>query len=105
MNLHCADAPLAPNMAFANAQTQNGGIHDGLSTHGLIGDPDGTRNQLATNLQDFPGTSVMDLASDQMPASDSPGKSPPGTERAKLACAGCRRDNKKAIFCTFKGKI
>jgi len=27
---------------------------------------------------------------------DSPGRTMRGTERAKLACVGCRRDNKKA---------
>lgn len=98
MNLQCVDAPLAPSMAFPNAQIQNGAIHDGSPTYGLVGNPDGTTDQFVTNLPDFLGTSTMAL--DQMPANDSPGKSVHGTERAKLACAGCRRDNKKAIFRT-----
>lgn len=47
------------------------------------------------------GSAAEGLASDQR--ATSPGKSLRGTDRAKLACVGCRRDNKKASLFVVEG--
>jgi hypothetical protein len=102
------DTSSAPNLAFENAQQrphiQGSGLHRRSSILGSIDNPVKGGDGFETFVQDFSpsangrfGNDPVGLASDQTVINGSgQGKSIRGTERAKLACVACRRDNKKA---------
>jgi len=113
MNMQCIlDGPLAPgtlhqasHLAFANTQQhphiQGGGLHHMSSILGSIGSPGERSDEFETGVQEFSASTNEGFGDfnvstlDQM-AFGGQGKSLRGTERAKLACVACRRDNKKA---------
>jgi len=115
--MQCVLAPLgpgalhqAPQLAFANIQqhphVQGGGLHHRSSVHESIGSPAG----FETGVQDFSastngGFGDFNVGStlDQMVVDSGQGKLLRGTERAKLACVACRRDNKKASLHDLEG--
>lgn len=91
MKIECADVPLAPsvqhgqtsNVAFVNVMPVS------MQQH-RIGDVDSTPGGINGCFNSVPGSNTMVVSG------ESPGRTTRGTERAKLACVGCRRDNKKA---------
>lgn len=112
MILHCVDGPLSPGISHpapttAPASSQQhphvqGGVHHSSKSLGSIGNPErsdvfekgGQEFSTGTN-----GTSctpaVGSTSSKTMVSGSNQGKFLRGTDRAKLACVGCRRDNKK----------
>ena len=113
-NLHCIldglpapGAPhQAPNLAFANTHIQGGGPYHGSSILASIGKPGERGDGFDLGVQDFSnGSFGMGLSLDQTIIfnGSGQGKLLRGTERAKLACVACRRDNKKASLHVLEG--
>lgn len=113
MKSECGDVPLAPgggqsgqpaNVAFVNVMpAASTTVTHGVLQRTLVIDTygmDGGFDKMAALKPSGPGgvngcfSSVSGLNAMTV-GGDSPGRTMRGTERAKLACVGCRRDNKK----------
>ena len=117
MNLHCVldglSAPgaprQAPNLTFANTHIQGGGPYHRSSILTSIDKPGERGDVFDSGVQDLSastnGSFGMGLTLDQTIIfnGSGQGKLLRGTERAKLACVACRRDNKKASLHVLEG--
>jgi hypothetical protein len=102
MKIGCADVPLAhgggqpANVAFVNVMPASSSTVTqdaaGALQRTLVIDTNGVDRLGGVNgcFNSVSGSNTMTLGG------DSAGRTMRGTERAKLACVGCRRDNKKA---------